>query len=691
MAFLNPIMLVGLVAVGIPLAIHLLGRKRPRQVPFSAMVFLEQLRHQQYRRLRLRHIILLLLRTLAIVFLVLAFARPALKTTLATFAGQGRTAMVVVIDDGPSMGYRGAEGVRLNWAREKARALADLAGPNDWAVMLRTSRPDLMLPLDRRGLETMEQPADWSGDGTEALRYAADHLRRADAPNREIYLITDLAGPPWDRLDDVPYPPRTSIYLLKTPADRKANLSVDSLWTGGSLIRVGRPAVIEAIISNRGETDMSDIPVGLWIGDQRVKQELVSVPAGQRRRVAFETTLPSTGWVDGRVDLPDDGLVADNTRWFVLSVPPDTRLLIIGNESPARQRLAAIFQSPEGAQRYLVRALRGDEVTQQNVADADVVVLHERFDLDSRVVGWIGDAIRRGAGLLMLTGPASDLESANRHLLPLFTDARFVGLHGASNYPSGTERGAAGRGYTTLARPPDPRRMIEGLLTDTESSRPRFDEYAEIRARSSSVLLRLTTGDPWLVLDASAQGRGAVLAAGTSTDWGDFATRGLVVPLMHRLVSNLATPATTSREEFAGPGETRRIERGTGQLELASPDGLRRPLMRTEDRPNVVSLGLLSPPGVWDIVSGSALVDRFPVNLRPEESDLAPLSADEFAHAMGADTMTELGRDIRGEVTQARTGAELSLLALLLAVGCIAGELVLMRGIATPDANRAVS
>ena len=81
MAFLNPLVLLGLAAAAIPLIIHLFNFRKPKQVDFSSLAFLRELEKRTMRRMRLKQWLLLLLRTLAIVCLVLAFARPT-KTSV---------------------------------------------------------------------------------------------------------------------------------------------------------------------------------------------------------------------------------------------------------------------------------------------------------------------------------------------------------------------------------------------------------------------------------------------------------------------------------------------------------------------------------------------------------------------------------------------------------------------------------
>ena len=86
MGFLNIAFLAGLVAVGVPILIHLLNRRRVKRIKFSSLEFLDEVNRQRMRRVNLTRILILVLRAMAVLFLVIAFARPTMRSGL-LFAG----------------------------------------------------------------------------------------------------------------------------------------------------------------------------------------------------------------------------------------------------------------------------------------------------------------------------------------------------------------------------------------------------------------------------------------------------------------------------------------------------------------------------------------------------------------------------------------------------------------------------
>jgi hypothetical protein len=674
MAFLNPMLLLALAAAGIPLAIHFLGRRRPRQVLFSAMGFLDNIRRQQFRRLRFRHWLLLLIRTLLIAFLVLSFAGPSLRNRFGAVGYRGENAIVVLLDDGPSMGRYLTSGSGLDWASHRIEDIRSLIEPNDWAVLVRMSRPDLVHPLNARTNGSYDLPATWSGDGTTALNRVSHLLSRTNTSNREVYVISDLAGPPWANLVSPEWPDGVTGYLFQPPTTSIVNVSVDSISTGNELVRVGQYLNMQAILSNTGDRLLSDFNAALWLNGKRVQQRTVGLDAGERRAISFSTRVDTSGWLVGRIEIDDDQLLVDNTRWFALDVPQQTNVLVIGPNSSSQDYLSAIFASPDNSDPYSVTLSDPERVTRSDFEHADVIILNESFDLEERTLRWLEDALRNGAGVLALVGPKTNLQFANRHVLPLFTHARFIGLAFAGTTDT--------TGYFAL-NPPIAGTLIDDLVDGTPAGQPRFATYVSTQAPREDRMISFTNDEPWLVSGRGTAGSGAVMTAGLNPAWGDLAHRGMIVPLLHRLVNQLAARTTVSRPYVAGMSPNRNIAHpGWSNTEIVSPDGVTRALsIGSNTETTTLDLGTLETIGIWRVVADGATQDIFAVNLSTNESILDPMDVATFQRATGLSVLHVLGDDVMSEVDAIRSGTKLDLAFLLLVLVCMALELVLMRGI----------
>src|SRR5947209_1497727 len=125
MTFVHPLLLGGLLLVGIPILLHLIMQQKPKHLPFPAFRFLLQKHRTNQRTLRLRHLLLLALRIFLIAAICLALARPKLFSERFNFSGNQPVAAVLLFDTSPSMEYTVAGRTRLDDAKRRALELLD--------------------------------------------------------------------------------------------------------------------------------------------------------------------------------------------------------------------------------------------------------------------------------------------------------------------------------------------------------------------------------------------------------------------------------------------------------------------------------------------------------------------------------------------------------------------------------------
>ncbi|NOX60306.1 MAG: hypothetical protein GXP29_15805, partial [Planctomycetes bacterium] len=102
----------GAAAMGAPILIHLLARRRFRRIRWAAMSFLIDAEKQNRRRVRVEELILLALRCLAVLLIGLVVSRPFVRPSgvAAILGGTDKTDRIFLLDDSFSMGYEAQGG-----------------------------------------------------------------------------------------------------------------------------------------------------------------------------------------------------------------------------------------------------------------------------------------------------------------------------------------------------------------------------------------------------------------------------------------------------------------------------------------------------------------------------------------------------------------------------------------------------
>ena len=132
--FLNTALVWALAAAALPLIIHLFTRKKLTKIDFSTLLFLKAMQKSKIRQVRLKQWLLLLLRTLIIVCLVLAFMRPTLQTVSAVFGKAAQKTIVVIVDNSLSMAATSRGQSLLSSAKEEAVKIVEGAAAGDRGI-----------------------------------------------------------------------------------------------------------------------------------------------------------------------------------------------------------------------------------------------------------------------------------------------------------------------------------------------------------------------------------------------------------------------------------------------------------------------------------------------------------------------------------------------------------------------------
>jgi hypothetical protein len=241
MSFIHPLLLGGLLLVGIPVLIHLIMRQKPKHLLFPAFRFLVRQHRSNQRRLRLRHLLLLALRVLLIAAVCLALAQPRLFSERFNDAKDRPIAAVLLIDTSLSMEYKVLERTRLDDAKKRAEELLD--------------------DLPRGSRVAVLDSADLGGEWLPSLEKARERVgalnpRPANAPvtrqlGQAYRLFNDLEQEPGN--DGEPLPRFLYVFSDRTTA----------CWDVGEAKALPRPEDIHAVFVDVGVDDPADLRLAL--------------------------------------------------------------------------------------------------------------------------------------------------------------------------------------------------------------------------------------------------------------------------------------------------------------------------------------------------------------------------------------------------------------------------------------------
>jgi hypothetical protein len=655
--FLHPWALAFAAAVGIPIAVHFLTRPRPVALPISTLRFVREAIRQRRAHHRLRDFLLLLLRTVAILLIVLAVARPRKKEqSLVAEADNSEAVRVVLLDS--SLSLDAVEGGSRLFERARAiaaerlryrpglRANVILAGARPHAVF---DQPSLNFDALRDELSRANVRPEQL-DVARALSAAADMLAPEspdDLRRRELVIVSDFQRANWARADFSVLPTETQIQLESVaPPKALANLAVAGVRVvGQGSERSGR---LEVDVGNWSATSRQ-VTVEVSIGDA-TRRVIGSCPAGRLTTLTDELAALGDGWHIGKARLSetDDALPNDDALDVVVEVrPPPTYVLV--TRQPATMRPSsshfvecALAPEKELAKGNVPRIVRttADALDVEQLNSADLIVLDHPGELQEAARTMLIGLLRRGRPLWYITAESVDAVNLQR-----LSEAMGRGLHMPVAFqPPGQGQWRRDLFLTTVKYDARPFAVLgesaPGLMRGLRFggglvSRPLPDSLAD------DVLATYNDGSACLVVTTSEVGSVAILNADLGVS--NLPAHEAFVPIVDDLTQQLTERRTAPTAIHCGQPLVVRLPmtnatRRSLTIERPSDSAAEQDLGELQDEASgpVWHWSSVGEPGVYRVLQGSDLVFALAVTVPPEESQLESLSEDVLKQRLAA-------------------------------------------------------
>ncbi len=674
LTFLNNIFLPALTAVVLPILIHLFTRRRLKRQKWPSLRFLLEIQKKQMKRMKLKQILLLILRTLILLLVIGAFARPAIRGVFSGGVGaHENTAVALLIDRSYSMGQEAA-GVDL-FVRAK-----HLAG--DILMLLKEGDELLVIPFDEKAAPVTAQPTRFisgaqevvdsleiSDAGTDvwiAIATAVERLDESRLLHKEIYVLTDYRAEGWRRSGRLEIPDRTRLYAITIEPDDERNLGCSGLEFPRALLQKKVPFDITATVRSFAPNPVSNHVVDLYIDDQRIAQGSVDLLPGGAVQVILRGRVESGGYHYGIVELEGDALPADNNRYFSIRIPKTLDVLVVGGAEAGFIQKAL---SPMEDDFFDVKRIDYSRLGGEQLSQYDVLILSDPPVLTSAMGNTIQGFAERGGGLIVLLGGSDDPEKAFSSIFEEETEFDIMSAIG--------EEGGAGRFELATADFDHPVFMPykdEGL-PDVN-----FRRIAAIEKAPLS-LLTLSNGLPAVSEGEMGDGKAAICAFSANLKYGNIATTGFFVPLVHRLTQYVARDiAAFDPGYIVGDMAVRNLDDypvGSGAAKVVFPDGSANYVTpRFGAGKAVLTTQELDQAGIYRIYADTTLVDLFAVNSDISESEPESLEKDVIEDAVPIVWLDNEGK-IEEDILAARYGKELHHGMLVLAFLLMFAELAL--------------
>ena len=672
MRFIVPEFLFALGLIAVPVIVHLFNFRRFKKVYFSNISLLKKVELQTTGSRQVKRYALLVCRSLAVIFLVLAFARPYIADN-GSDSDINAEYVSVYVDNSYSMEAISREGSLLEEAKSKAKDIVSMYGPNT-RIQLVTN--------DFEGIHQRLMTKEEFQDAVDTIRISprSRNFRQVldrqnmlfsgkAAQSKVTYFLSDFQRNLRDG-QRISADTSNRYSLVKLRAEGLTNISIDSLWFLSPLHKPGESEQLVVSLSNNSDNMAEQVSVRLQVAGQQ--KALSTVDIEGRRQVMDTLTFNSqeSGWQEASVEIVDNPFNFDDKYFFTYPVRESLPLLIL-DKKEANLYINAVYQSEPF---FEVEHADVGSVNYSGLDAYPMIVLAGLSSISEGLSQQLSEYVRKGGTLFLFPpqeGDLSDLTSLNSRL--------------GIDQPLGRINEAVRADYMDTRHP---------IFGDVFQSLPRnmnlpsaksYVRYSNLIRSSRRVLLKFENEDFFLAHYTVGAGQVFLSAVAAEEGSSNLVRHPLFVPIMYQSAfSSLRDQPlyyTLGREELiniqnsdSGTREGLRLRAGDREI---IPD-----IRQTESGIRLFISDEAMKPGIYDLIRGSHLISKVAFNTNPSESDLSYLDDDmlEEVFPKGAFNLYDTGDNtLASEIKAANYGVQLWKLCLILSLICLAAEILLLR------------
>ncbi|HLP18933.1 MAG TPA: BatA domain-containing protein [Chitinophagales bacterium] len=519
MQFVSPLFLFALSALAIPVIVHLFNFRRYKTVYFSNVQFLKEVKEETSSRSRIKHLLVLLARLLALAFLVFAFAQPFIPNKH-NGAAAGRKYVSVYVDNSFSMNAVSDGRSLFDKAKLAAKEIAGNYSADDQFQLLTNDFEGKHQRLvGKEEFLTMTDELETSPavrNLNEITKRQHDALSRENGKNKVAYLLSDFQK----NMGNLSIDSQVLYNLVPLAADAQANVYIDTVWFNEPVQLLNQQVNLIVKISTSGEKSSDNNRVVLKLNNQTKAMADFSVEPNSFIYDTMSFVLTQPNWNKAELQLQDYPITFDDNYFLAFNVIEKINVLAY-SENRSNQFLDALFKNQQEfnytstmASGFDANALKGNQL----------VILDNLKTISSSMSAAIVTYLNDGGAVAVFPGDKADVEAYNRFL---------NNLHANSI-----------SGFSEVAQDLAGINMQQNIFKDVferipeNMNLPRAKKYYQFtRSTTSNEEAILTLKDGSSFFSRYPQGRGSLYVCGAplDQDFSDLPVHAIFVPMLYKM------------------------------------------------------------------------------------------------------------------------------------------------------------
>ncbi len=678
MFFLYPKFLWALLAVAIPIIIHLFNLRAYKTVYFSNVKFLENIEKQTKARSRLKYLLVLLIRILTIASLVIAFAQPIiLKNKNALQNVDCQNIAVIYTDNSFSMNAEGEYGRNLDVAKAKALAILD-AYPKDAKFLFLTND---LLPKHQRFyykdiIKTFiaQTRSSYNIQPLSKIVQKAVELFKEEAPNCKIslYLISDFQKISAD-FENFPSDTGIFYYFVPVQAPSVSNLYIDSVYFFSPYRVYLANDSLGVKIVNHSDKNFDNVQIKFLVNDTVKALKTASIDANTSKEIKLYFSNLKRGKFCARVEISDYPITYDNVKYFIYKLKNKIPVLLIKNKKTNN------FLSTFYADTVFFELDTANEknIPYSSFKKYEIIVLQQIKNISSGLISSLQEYVGNGGVVVFLPSMSGEIENYNELL---------------QNFGFNTFRKADT--FATRVKQINIKDLIyKNAIADLPPNAllPKINKHFVFDEKNLSdytSLLKAENGDNLLIYRNIGEGKFYVFTFNLNKKISDFAIHPLMSPTFYNVAVFNGTDAkiyyTLGKDKFVlmkniQNTEVIKLKNNKDNFEIIPP------VLAIGPDLLKVNISNLKQNGCYDVFSDNTEIDKIALNYNTKESDFKFFTTDELKKVIkkynikNSEILTSKPATLAQELKETSKGLPLWKYFILLALFFLAIEIAILR------------
>lgn len=684
MTFLNPAALWGLLALSVPIIVHFFNLQRPKQVLFSNVAFVKEVKRTVVRRVNFQRWLLLILRLLAMAAVVFLFANP-IKVESGKQLLQGSRSVAIIVDNSESMRSSNERGEYFRQAISLSRNLVKAYDQEDEFLVTGSSNLSLQSGFTGKSeigdhLEqlSLEQNTRSLGD---LLSVAPNLFDRASGAVKELYIISDFQESTvlTDSAELLLSDSSILVRLLPVASRQPDNVYVEDHQVVSKILAQDRPVTFQLSLVNGGRNAIQDLNVRIVLEGTVVAISNQALDAEEKKPIELSFIPNKSGWLSGYIELDDQPIDFDNRRYFSLYVPSQEKVLLV--ESQSSPNIKLLYE--DVFKQFDTKVISDRNLASINFQDYRSIIWTGLNRLSTGLASQLSDFVRTGGSLLVFPGESVDATSWNSWLASMKI--------GKIDPQIEVEEGVEARSYD-LQHP-----VFEGIYTSQEArANPDFVrvfKYYPLALTGAIPQARILSIDgrtPLLVENSVGAGQFFLFSFFSSNSWSDLQVKTIFPPLLFRITQLMNQSGNLSFDQEIGAFAPLELKASTQKrLDLRNQKGETFTPERYEQtgRSRLVFDNMSLEAGNYEVIQDDSVLMSVSFNVSDQESMLSFAQEEELNELIEEKGLEDqvmilsaLDREVTDEIQQARDGVPLWKWFLWIAVICLLIEVIVIGG-----------